>query len=547
MARVDISQAFVNFMDRASSNPIENFGRLDLDNFANLDAFDLDEPDFSSISSTSILGRTGSSSVEFKGTGFSPTNSFDAFSEAVDNGTARGTLTGIEARDASGLVFGAALTATTLTLTSGNLVLTIDGRFPTAFIDVINLLNAVDSFGEDFDFITPAEQAEFDRLLARYSVTDLTLREAGAVVLELDLAAGRVEIELADGFSGVFAGSFGSGLGDNLSAISVVTSIVSEGRYFEEDGITVNTVTLLSPQDVPFYTATGPFAQGDRDFAELSDLFVAGRQMDSLRFGESEGSTGNDVVTLNDRPTDLGTLIAGFGGNDSLTGGANGDMILGGTGNDSLQGLGGDDSLYGGDGTDVINGGDGNDMLFGGATAADLRDVIFGGDGNDTIDGGHGNDELRGDAGNDSIAGGFGADTVIGGTGNDTLTGSAFGDLLVGGDGDDFVNGGFGFDRVNGGDGADVFYHLGIADHGSDWIQDFTHAQGDVLVFGNGTATRSQFQINEAFTAGAGADDVAEAFVVYRPTGQIIWALVDGAGQDEITLRIGGDTFDLMA
>ena len=144
------------------------------------------------------------------------------------------------------------------------------------------------------------------------------------------------------------------------------------------------------------------------------------------------------------------------------------------------------------------------------------------------------------------IAGGFGADTVIGGTGDDVLTGSAFGDLLFGDDGDDFINGGFGYDQVNGGGGADVFYHLGIFNHGADFIQDYGSAEGDVLVFGNMNAAREQFQINEAFTPNAGANDVAEAFVVYRPTGQIMWALIEGMEQEQINLRIGGDTFDLL-
>ena len=64
------------------------------------------------------------------------------------------------------------------------------------------------------------------------------------------------------------------------------------------------------------------------------------------------------------------------------------------------------------------------------------------------------------------------------------MTGSAFSDLVFGGDGDDFVNGGFGSDRVNGGDGADRFYHVGVAGHGSDWVQDFESAEGDRLVYG---------------------------------------------------------------
>ena len=131
------------------------------------------------------------------------------------------------------------------------------------------------------------------------------------------------------------------------------------------------------------------------------------------------------------------------------------------------------------------------------------------------------------------------------------LNGGVYSDLVYGGTGRDFVNGGFGHDRINGGAGADLFYHLGIADHGSDWIQDYSATEGDVLLFGQSNARPEQFQINYAHTADAagersGADDVAEAFVIYRPTGQIIWALVDGSGQDEITLRLAGIDYDLL-
>ncbi|MDO6519942.1 hypothetical protein Q4578_00025 [Shimia thalassica] len=210
------------------------------------------------------------------------------------------------------------------------------------------------------------------------------------------------------------------------------------------------------------------------------------------------------------------------------------------------------DLLLGGDGADTLIGGADNDTLIGGDSEDDLRDEIYGGTGNDNIDGGYGNDELRGDAGNDTIAGGFGADTVIGGRGNDTLTGSAFSDQVFGGDGSDFVNGGFGHDLVNGGAGADRFFHIGVADHGSDWIQDYDAAEGDVLHFGINSATRSQFQINTTHTATAagersGNDSVEEAFVIYRPTGQIMWALVDGGGQSSINLRIGSEVYDLLA
>ncbi|MDP2493064.1 calcium-binding protein [Shimia thalassica] len=221
-------------------------------------------------------------------------------------------------------------------------------------------------------------------------------------------------------------------------------------------------------------------------------------------------------------------------------------------GNDRLQGLDRNDRIFGGDGADTLIGGGGDDALMGGDSEDDLRDVIYGGDGDDSIEGGYGNDELRGDAGHDTIAGGFGADTVIGGTGNDTLTGSAYADQIFGGDGDDFVNGGFGHDLLNGGDGADRFFHIGVSDHGSDWVQDYNATDGDVLQVGIASATSSQFQINTTHTATAagersGDDDVEEAFVIYRPTGQILWALVDGGGQSSINLQIGGEVFDLMS
>ncbi|MDP2580543.1 hypothetical protein Q8W37_11420 [Shimia thalassica] len=247
-----------------------------------------------------------------------------------------------------------------------------------------------------------------------------------------------------------------------------------------------------------------------------------------------------------------GSEQTGTAGADTLAGGSGDDTLNGGDGNDVLRGAGGNDLIQGGDGVDTLVGGDGDDTLLGGTSEDDLRDVIYAGAGNDRIDGGYGNDELRGDAGNDTIAGGFGADTVIGGTGNDTLTGSAFADQIFGGDGDDFVNGGFGHDLLNGGAGADRFYHIGIFDHGSDWIQDYDAAEGDILHFGNGSATVGQFQVNTTHTATAagersGDDNVEEAFVIYRPTGQIMWALVDGGGQSSINLQIGGDVFDLLA
>jgi len=292
-----------------------------------------------------------------------------------------------------------------------------------------------------------------------------------------------------------------------------------------------------------------------------NDLVFGGDGNDTIQMGGGEetlnGGAGDDLVVINvsdfaPNAFILDTdLAAGTSGARGIAQGR--DVLISieaveviGHLNARLVGTDGANTLTGGSGNDTIIAGGGNDLIFGGTEANDLRDVIYGGDGNDTAYGGAGNDEIRGDAGNDLLFGDTGADTLIGGTGNDTLNGGSLGDVLSGGDGDDFLNGGFGFDRLNGGAGADTFFHLGVFDHGSDWIQDYNAAEGDVLQFGNAQATRQQFQINIANTPNAGSADVAEAFVIYRPTGQIIWALVDGAGQDEINLRIGADVFDLL-
>ncbi|MCU9840592.1 hypothetical protein OEZ49_22905 [Ruegeria sp. WL0004] len=274
----------------------------------------------------------------------------------------------------------------------------------------------------------------------------------------------------------------------------------------------------------------------------------------SVRFSyEDRYGTAESVTATADSPIAPDHLsLTGTPDADVLGGGLGDDTILGLAGNDRLLGEAGNDRIDGGLGADTLNGGDGDDIIIGGPGSDDLRDVIFAGEGNDSVDAGAGNDQVFGQGGNDTIAGGFGVDDLQGQDGDDVITGSAFSDLVFGGAGDDFVNGGFGHDRINGGTGADKFFHVGASGHGSDWVQDYSAAEGDVLLFGIASATRADFQVNFAHTQNAegeraGDDAVQEAFVIYRPTGQIMWALVDGEGQSSINLQIGSDVFDLLA
>lgn len=242
----------------------------------------------------------------------------------------------------------------------------------------------------------------------------------------------------------------------------------------------------------------------------------------------------------------VGGRFYGTSGDDLISASAGDDYVSAGQGDDTLLGLEGHDTLYAGDGADLVDAGDGDDIIYGGSSSADRRDRVYGGNGDDSIDGGHGNDELRGDAGQDTLVGGYGEDELFGGVGDDILTGSAWSDLLFGGDGNDLLNGGYGNDRLNGGLGADRFLHTGVLGHGADWVQDYVAAEGDVLLFGDNSASASDFGVNFAHTPNAGNLDLSEAFVVYRPTGQILWALIDGEAQGSIVLRIDGVDYDLF-
>lgn len=234
---------------------------------------------------------------------------------------------------------------------------------------------------------------------------------------------------------------------------------------------------------------------------------------------------------------------------------ARGLVLLGGAGRDTLLGTASSDLLYGSTGADVLRAGlgrdtlDGNagdDLLDGGVTAQDLRDLLYGGLGNDTLSGGGGADFAQGGAGNDLIFGGFGADILYGQAENDRIFGDAGADTLYGSDGFDFLDGGLGSDRLIGGAGRDRFYHSGAIEDGADWVIDYFATAGDVLEFGLPTAMRGHFQLSFASSPGAGAADVMEAFVIYKPTQKIIWALVDGAGQDHINIVLAGQIIDLI-
>lgn len=387
------------------------------------------------------------------------------------------------------------------------------------------------------------------------------------------------------GHQGNYNGSAVYGRDESFSNDSYQVSVMSYFSQSENTSVSASYGYPVTPMQSGILAAQRLYGAPDSSSASAGDtVWGEGTSLtgyladvfDAMSGGTGNGNTtgsrfvftiydhsGTDMIDLSpswhsnsvDLSGETFSSIGGMTGNlafaqgtviENLVSGSGDDLLTGNSAGNRMFGMDGDDSISGGGGQDTLAGGEGADVLIGGQETDDLQDVIYGGGGGDWIEGGAGNDELRGDSGNDTIGGGAGVDTLIGGSGNDQLSGSVWSDLIYGGSGDDFLNGGYGSDRLNGGSGADRFFHQGDANHGPDWIQDYACAESDVLVFGQPVSSPDLFQVNFAETARAGQAGVEEAFVIHRPSGRILWALVDGAAEDEIILRLAGADHDLL-
>ena len=148
--------------------------------------------------------------------------------------------------------------------------------------------------------------------------------------------------------------------------------------------------------------------------------------------GDVQGGDGIEIF-------DLGS------GADTAGAGRNFNIILGGSGADILKSEGYWEDVFGGSGDDTI-------------TATGRSAWLFGGSGNDTI------------TGSDADTSRYYAERLFGGDGDDTIDG---------GGGRDYIYGGAGDDDLTGGSGADVFFFS--EGHGTDTIQDFNAAEGDMI------------------------------------------------------------------
>jgi Ca2+-binding RTX toxin-like protein len=157
------------------------------------------------------------------------------------------------------------------------------------------------------------------------------------------------------------------------------------------------------------------------------------------------GSLGNDTIVGS---VDT-TYLNGFGGNDSIVGGAHDSTLVGGPGNDTIVGGAGNDDIAPGGGNNSIDGGGGYNAIdyrgLPGGVSLDLYVGAWHPGGFDTLKNIQNvftsdfSSTIKGDYTDNIIVGGAGNDTVMAREGNDVITGGGGNDLIDGGPGNDIA------------------------------------------------------------------------------------------------------------
>ncbi|WP_165943271.1 beta strand repeat-containing protein [Roseicella aquatilis] len=207
--------------------------------------------------------------------------------------------------------------------------------------------------------------------------------------------------------------------------------------------------------------------------------------------------------------SDLGVLLRGLEGSDTLAGGAGDDALNGGSGADSMAGGAGNDAYVVDDVADLVTetAGQGNDLVqaFIDCTlGAELERLQLMGSGDLSGTGNALDNLLRGN------------------TGGNLLLGLAGADAINGLEGDDTVAGGAGADTLTGGAGRDLFL-FGDATEGRDRIMDFTSGLDQIGLSAAG------FGIDSLVLSQGAAQGKAAQLVYVQATGALLWD-ADGTG-----------------
>jgi Ca2+-binding RTX toxin-like protein len=242
---------------------------------------------------------------------------------------------------------------------------------------------------------------------------------------------------------------------------------------------------------------------------------------------------------------DVGDVLDGLGGNDTVSGGLGNDVVKGGLGNDALKGGTGDDtypdlatgadSVADESGRDTfdfsatpqgvsvnlgLDAGQTQTLTVNGSTVAitGTIEVVFGTAFADSLTGNTADNVLSGGAGQDTVRAGLGNDVVIGGDGNDTLDGDDGRDLLIGGLGSDVLQGLGGDDILIGGRTTYDSDLSALSNIMAEWTGAGTYAQRVAHLTGEagglngttylikGTTVLDDNKVGDTLTGGLGMD-----------------------------------------
>ena len=270
-----------------------------------------------------------------------------------------------------------------------------------------------------------------------------------------DTLYGGTQNDVLDGWFGddVMIGGTGNDIYFVDSAGDQVVELSGRGSGYDIVNTTLNTYLLDADSNIERinYEGTGNFLgrgdAGDNRFtgaagndrflldAGGADIFSGGSGRDSF---DARTSTIGIQLHLEDQSLNAGDVagdifasMESFFGSDTA-----GDFMQTGAARARFSGFGGDDTLIGGASVDFLQGGDDNDTLFGNAA----RDTLQGGTGNDMMTGGADRDQflfVEADFGQDTIldyedgldfikvfrtVGDHISDFIIAGNGTDTVT-----------------------------------------------------------------------------------------------------------------------------
>ena len=246
-----------------------------------------------------------------------------------------------------------------------------------------------------------------------------------------------------------------SGLGEDDTASSLfANAFVSafESEFPEALDISSEVVTDIEggSSTVVLSATSGPIILSVLAESREEQLVTEGVDVSAYTLTGSDGA--DDVIEVQ---SEIGFVLEGASGADTL---------IGGSGDDTLIGGGGDDVFVVDGGEDVIDGGAGRDALDFSASVAGVQVDLSTG----TLVDGEGFEdqfssiEMSRDRTLDTLVGSDGADTLLGGGGADTLIGGGGEDVVDGGLGDDVLelDGSVGV-TAEGGGGTDTVQLVG--------------------------------------------------------------------------------------